>query len=90
MAESAYREIATNASDVAMGQLWAQAKMKSDVCKSGPGNATARLVGTPFVARDFIKVVDALGEDGMLRYWGKDFLTEAALSPATRLTNPHY
>jgi hypothetical protein len=23
------------------------------------------------VARDLISVVDALGEDGMLRYWGK-------------------
>lgn len=85
----AYREVATNASDVAMGQLWAQAKTKSDACQNGPGNATARLIGTPFTARDFIQVVDALGEDGMLRYWGKDVFAEAASSLSARLTNPY-
>jgi hypothetical protein len=28
------------------------------------------LLGTAFVARDLIQVVDGLEEDGMLRYWG--------------------
>jgi hypothetical protein len=31
-------------------------------------------MSTAFVARDFMKIVDALtleGEDGLLRYWGK-------------------
>lgn len=34
-------------------------------------NETGRFVGTAFVARDIMQIVDALGEDGMLRYWGK-------------------
>ena len=29
------------------------------------------LVGTAFVARDMMQIVDALSEDGMLRYVGK-------------------
>jgi hypothetical protein len=32
------------------------------------------VMSTAFVARDFMKIVDALtleGEDGLLRYWGK-------------------
>lgn len=28
-------------------------------------------LGTAFVARDLISVVNALDEDGMLRFWGK-------------------
>lgn len=27
-------------------------------------------MGTAFVVRDMMRIVDALGEDGMLRYWG--------------------
>lgn len=29
------------------------------------------LVGTSFVARDMMQIVDALKEDGKLRYWGE-------------------
>jgi pimeloyl-ACP methyl ester carboxylesterase len=32
--------------------------------------ATGTLLGTAFVARDMRHIVDALGEDGLLRYWG--------------------
>lgn len=28
------------------------------------------LIGTGFVARDMMQIVDALGEDGLLRYYG--------------------
>lgn len=33
------------------------------------------LVGTAFAARDVMSIVDALGEDGMIRYWGKSYGT---------------
>lgn len=33
-------------------------------------NETGRFVSTAFAARDMLSIVDALGEDGMLRYWG--------------------
>lgn len=33
------------------------------------------LVGTAFVARDLMSIVNALGEDGMIRYWGQSYGT---------------
>lgn len=53
-----------------MGRMWARAGINSFHCKGDP-NGVGQYVGTAFTARDFISVVDALGEDGMLRYWGE-------------------
>lgn len=33
-------------------------------------NETGNFLGTAFVARDVMQIVDALHEDGLLRYWG--------------------
>jgi hypothetical protein len=62
-----------NSSDVALGRLWTRGAINADLCFQ-KSNATGSLIGTAFVARDLISVVDALGEDGMLRYWGKQTL----------------
>lgn len=59
-----------NASDVTLGELWGNMGIRADVCKKNGGD-TGELLGTAFVARDLMRIVDALGEDGMLRYWGK-------------------
>lgn len=32
-------------------------------------------MGTAFVARDMMQIVDALKEDGLLRYWGVSYGT---------------
>lgn len=34
-----------------------------------------RFIGTAFVARDLLAIVDALGEDGLLRLWGRSYST---------------
>lgn len=34
-------------------------------------NRTAPYLSTAFVARDMAEIVDALNEDGMLRFWGE-------------------
>jgi hypothetical protein len=57
-----------NASDTALGESWISSGNTASAC-------AARLdylpyVGTAATARDFISVVDALGEDGMLHYYG--------------------
>ncbi|KAK8124076.1 TAP-like protein-domain-containing protein [Apiospora kogelbergensis] len=65
-----YPDIGANSSDTALGTVWARATLTDSVCAGAPGNKTGELIGTAFVARDFISVVDALKEDGMLRYWG--------------------
>ena len=61
---------ATNASDVALGQVWADSKNRADACFHAQ-NATGSFIGTAFTARDIMSVVDVLEEDKMLRYWGK-------------------
>jgi hypothetical protein len=59
-----------NSSDVALGRLWTRGTINAELCFQ-KSKATGSLIGTAFVARDLISVVDALGEDGMLRYWGE-------------------
>ncbi|KAG7404209.1 Tripeptidyl aminopeptidase [Fusarium oxysporum f. sp. rapae] len=36
---------------------------------------TGRFYGTTFVARDLLAIVDALKEDGLLRFWGRSYST---------------
>lgn len=38
-------------------------------------NETGSLIGTAFVARDMLQIVDALDEDGLLHYWGISYGT---------------
>jgi hypothetical protein len=42
----------------------------ADTCYAANSN-TGSLIGTAFTARDMMQIVDALGGDGLLRYWGK-------------------
>src|SRR5690349_11449301 len=66
----AYRFPAGKASDTAQGETWATSKLLADNCYA-VSNKTGSLIGTAFVARDMMRIVDALGEDGLLRYWGE-------------------
>lgn len=58
-----------NASDAAPGETWVRAGNTAGACalnyKYGP------YVGTAATARDYMSVVDALGQDGLLHYYGK-------------------
>ncbi|PGH19695.1 hypothetical protein AJ80_03850 [Polytolypa hystricis UAMH7299] len=67
-------QILANASDTTMGRLWARASVDAQACFS-KANETGSLIGTAFGARDLMSVVDALDEDGMLRYWGLSYGT---------------
>lgn len=59
-----------NQSEVELGRQWARGKMLADACLRTQ-NKTGSLLSSAFVARDMIQIVDALQEDGLLRYWGK-------------------
>lgn len=61
--------IVGTASDTAPGEIWAYSKIFSDNC-AALQNKTGNFLGTAFVARDMMQVVDALDEDGMIRYLG--------------------
>ncbi|KAI0399468.1 TAP-like protein-domain-containing protein [Xylaria palmicola] len=76
-----------NASDVARGQLWAGGKNYADACAEYPeAQERGPLIGTPFTARDAMQIVNAVEDDGLLRYWGLSYGTDlgvmlAALFP---------
>lgn len=57
-------------SDTALGQNWARADVNANACLKN-ANDTVPYISSAFVARDLMSVVDALDEDGLLRYWGK-------------------
>lgn len=59
---------ADNSSDNRLVETWDRAARIAERYAAGdPINGT--LIGTAFVARDLMQVVDALDEDDMLRYW---------------------
>jgi hypothetical protein len=60
----------SNASDTALGAHWAIQNMYAQSCQESAGE-NGTLIGTGFTARDVMQIVDALGGDRMLRYWGK-------------------
>lgn len=63
-----------NSSDTTLGRQWAKGEIYANTCFN-KANETGTLIGTAFTARDLISVVDALGEDGLLRFWGFSYGT---------------
>ncbi|ERF72654.1 hypothetical protein EPUS_05708 [Endocarpon pusillum Z07020] len=53
---------------------WDTAGVIADACYTAM-NGTGSYIGTAFVARDMMEIVDALGEDGLLRYFGWSYGT---------------
>ncbi|KAM0715912.1 hypothetical protein Q7P37_008426 [Cladosporium fusiforme] len=51
---------------------WDFAGLVADHCYESMSE-TGQFIGTTFVARDMMEIVNALGEDGMLRYWGTSY-----------------
>ncbi|KAL8833591.1 MAG: hypothetical protein Q9170_004174 [Blastenia crenularia] len=63
-----------NATDSAIGQSWAAMTALGDLCSESNGD-TGELIGTGFVARDLMQIVDALDEGPLLNYWGFSYGT---------------
>ncbi|OJJ63778.1 hypothetical protein ASPSYDRAFT_263706 [Aspergillus sydowii CBS 593.65] len=63
-----------NAPDTSVGTLWARAAADAEACLEHSAK-NGSVITTAFVARDLISVVDALEEDGLLRYWGLSYGT---------------
>lgn len=61
-------------SDIAMPEIWAKSTIYDNSCYNKQ-NATGSFIGTAFVARDMMEIVNALNEDGLLRYWGVSYGT---------------
>ncbi|RMJ20220.1 hypothetical protein CDV36_000057 [Fusarium kuroshium] len=56
------------------GETWDSLGEKAERCYKAR-KETGAFIGTAFSARDIMAAVDALGEDGMLRYWGISYGT---------------
>ena len=65
-----YPSLAGNASDVALGYNNVSSRVFADNCYASQ-NKTGQFMSSAFAARDYMRVIDALGEDGLLRYWGE-------------------
>lgn len=65
-----------NDSDTTLRRLWERGRVDGHICqKQGNGNETAEVIGTAFVARDMMRVAEAVDKDGLLRYWGFSYGT---------------
>ncbi|KAI1817906.1 TAP-like protein-domain-containing protein [Poronia punctata] len=65
-----------NASDVSRGLLWAGGKNTARACAEYPQSSErGPFIDSSFTARDAMKIVDAVEEDGLLRYWGLSYGT---------------
>ncbi|KAL1616078.1 hypothetical protein SLS56_011559 [Neofusicoccum ribis] len=53
-------------------RLWALTEVLADNCQEN-NKEIGEVIGTAFVARDMMRIVDALGEDGLLRYIGYSY-----------------
>lgn len=60
-------------------RLWAASTVLADRCKRTAADV-GPFLGTAAVARDLMSVVDALDEDGMLRYWGRSSTADIVTS----------
>jgi len=71
LANAKFPVLPIDASDVALVDTWANTKVFSNICADKYKNSKApEMIGTGFVAKDMMQIVDALGEDGLLRFWG--------------------
>ncbi|KAM6511130.1 hypothetical protein FALCPG4_016132 [Fusarium falciforme] len=60
--------------DLLKYQVWELSAEYAKICvERNKENAT--FYGTAFVARDMLAIVDALKEDGLLRFWGRSYST---------------
>ncbi|KAG5205921.1 Tap domain-containing protein [Trichophyton interdigitale] len=71
-----YGELLSPKERAPLGRLWSTASIFADICDRYPeSNQRGKLISTAFTARDLMQIVDALEEDGLLRYWGLSYGT---------------
>ncbi|KAL8789720.1 MAG: hypothetical protein Q9213_000970 [Squamulea squamosa] len=78
--------ILLNASDTAIGAIWAARQTFVRSCLENAKDI-GDLIGTGYVARDIMQIVDALDEDGLLNYLGFSYGTLLGSTVAAMFPN---
>ncbi|KAF2158972.1 hypothetical protein M409DRAFT_30507 [Zasmidium cellare ATCC 36951] len=78
--------VGTNVSDTALGNIWALNQNIAQACAEN-NPEIIQLMGTAFLARDIMQVVDSLEEDGLLRYFGHSYGTSVGQTLAAMFPN---
>lgn len=74
--------VPVDAYEEALAETYAGSQATSNICRAKyEGNHSPEFIGTAFVARDLMSVVDALGEDGLLRLWGESSYSLCSVRP---------
>jgi len=66
--------VSTNLTEYFLSGGWESAGTTAEACHAR-NNKTGSLIGTVSTARDMLGIVDALGEDGLLRFYGLSYGT---------------
>lgn len=83
-ANDKYHDAPLDAYPHALAEGWAKTKAWNNVCTiRNKDSVNGTLLGTAFVVRDMMKIVDALGEDGKLRLWGVSYGTALGMTAAS-------
>ncbi|KAL4936843.1 hypothetical protein BDV06DRAFT_216351 [Aspergillus oleicola] len=69
-----FSQTPAKSADTRAAELWTRGTVDSEAC-AAVGAKNGSVQTTAFVARDLISAVDALEEDGLLRYWGFSYGT---------------
>jgi pimeloyl-ACP methyl ester carboxylesterase len=57
-------------------RAWERGAIDANICKEdGNADEIGEFIGTAFVARDILRVAEAISEDGLIRYWGISYGT---------------
>ncbi|KAM5463507.1 hypothetical protein MauCBS54593_007501 [Microsporum audouinii] len=71
-----YEELLSPNDRAPLGRLWSTASIFADICGRYPeAKERGKLISTSFTARDLMEIVDAVEDDGLLRYWGLSYGT---------------
>ncbi|KAM5429332.1 hypothetical protein McanCB21832_007730 [Microsporum canis] len=66
-----YEELLSPNDRAPLGRLWSTTSIFADICGRYPeAKERGKLISTSFTARDLMEIVDAVEDDGLLRYWG--------------------
>ncbi|KAE8383837.1 TAP-like protein-domain-containing protein [Aspergillus bertholletiae] len=61
--------------EMALGRQWAGSGLFAKTCGEGELQNNGAYINTAFTARDVMQIVDAVTDDGLLKYWGFSYGT---------------